>query len=89
MKRVILALVALVGIALVSCNSIDSKIGRLEKACKAGDLEKATKISADLEKQADKITDEQAIKIANAAMECSKSAMKNSAYDIEDEEDDD
>lgn len=78
MKKLILLLVTLIGILFLSCNSIDSQISRYEKACKAGDLEKASKIASNLEKKSDKITDEQAMRILNASMNCSESV--NDSY---------
>ena len=76
MKRMIILLAAFIGILFVSCNSsIDSLISKYEKACVAGDYTKAAKYAADLEKKGDKITDEQAMKIAEASMNCSKATM--------------
>lgn len=90
MKRMIILLTTFIGILFVSCNSsIDSLISKYEKACVAGDYTKAAKYAADLEKKGDKITDEQAMKIAEAALNCSKATIDkyedtyNSISDLE------
>ena len=56
---------------LFSCNySNEFRIKMFEKACQAGDLEKAEKIASDLDKRADKLTDEQIQRFLNASLNC-------------------
>lgn len=45
-------------------------IGKYSKACKAGDIEKAEKISKELDEKRDKMSDEQKEHLAEAKAEC-------------------
>jgi len=94
MKKIFLFAVTLIGILFLSCNSIDSQISQYEKACKAGNYEEAMKIATDLDKNKDKMTEEQAMKLLNAAESCAESALdlyseSFSSDDDEEDEDDD
>ena len=86
MKKVFLAIITIISVLLVSCNSIDSKINKLEKACKVGDQVKALKIASELEKQEDKLTEEQQIRILRAAELCAESASSQ-MKDIDESDD--
>jgi len=66
MKKVCLLMVTLLGILFVACNSIDSQISQYEKACEAGDYQKATKIAAEIAKHPDKMTLERTKRITDA-----------------------
>lgn len=68
MKKTFLFLLTLIGILLVSCNSIDSQISKYEKACEEGDYAKATKIAAEIGKHPKKLTPERTMRITNANM---------------------
>lgn len=73
MKKIFVLLVAATGMLFLSCNSIDSQIAKYEKACKAGDLTKATEIASELSKHTSDFTAEQSQRILAAAMECANS----------------
>ena len=73
MKTRFVIFVSLIGFLLFSCNSIDSQIRAYEKACNAGDYEKALKIAVKLSKQSDKITAEQSLRILAAGAKCADS----------------
>lgn len=76
----ILALVAVAAVAMMSCGSLDSKISDLDKACRAGDLTKAQKISAEIASkyEAKDFSQAQVEKMAAAEAECVKSQMGGS-----------
>lgn len=78
-----LALVGVVAMAMTSCNSIDSKLNRMEKACEAGNYVKAAKISSEIEKEydEDKLTDEQEDRYEEVSLKCSKKALKDNELD--------
>ncbi len=60
---------AMVMAFFVSCApSVDSLISDFEKACKAGDQEKAEKIIEKLSEKEDQLTDEQLERIEDASM---------------------
>lgn len=63
------------GLLFASCNSFDSDIKKLEKACKAGDLQKAEQLADEFDKKykEEDLTTEQKAKFIAAAMECEKS----------------
>lgn len=84
MKKIFyLALVGVVAMAMTSCNSIDSKLNRMEKACEAGNYVKAAKISSEIEKEYDeyKLTDEQEDRYEEVSLKCSKKALKDNELD--------
>lgn len=71
MKKILFVLAVASGMLLFSCNfSNEFRIKMFEKACQAGDLEKAEKIASDLEKHADKLTDEQIQRLITASLNC-------------------
>lgn len=60
---------AMVVAFFVSCApSVESLVSDFEKACKAGDMEKAEKIANKLEEKEDQLTDEQQERIEDASM---------------------
>lgn len=75
-----LVLMGVVAVAMTSCNSVDSKINRMEKACKAGNYVKAAKISREIEKEydEDKLTEDQEDRYEEVALKCSEKALEDS-----------
>lgn len=71
MKKVKLFISALVlGLALVSCSGIDSKLDAYEKACQEKDLVEMTKLAGELGEVLDEMTDEQAKRLESIVLEC-------------------
>ena len=69
MKYRFFSLVLLTLAFFVSCApSVDSLISDFEKACKAGDQEKAEKIIEKLSEKEDQLTDDQLERIEDASM---------------------
>ena len=82
MKNIrIFAMVAIAAVVLASCSSLDSKISKYEKACKAGDVQKAAEIAADIEKnyKPSDFTQEQTKKLLEAGIECAKNTSSAAA----------
>ncbi|MBO4644916.1 MAG: hypothetical protein J5642_00180 [Bacteroidales bacterium] len=81
----ILALIAVTAWAMTSCNSLDSKLNKMEKACEAGDFKKASKIANELDKEydgkEDKITVEQQEKALKVYTKCAEKALKENKMD--------
>ena len=88
MKRITLFVAALaMGLCLAACSSIDSKIADYEKACESGNLFKAASIAIDIEKQKDKLTEEQLARYmaASAAIGAkTEKAVENAAEKLGD-----
>lgn len=75
-----LVLMGVVVVAMTSCNSVDSKINRMEKACKAGNYAKAAKISSEIAKEYDddKLTEEQENRFEKVSLECGEKVLEDS-----------
>ena len=82
-----LALIGIVAMTMVSCNSLDSKLNKMEKACEAGNYAEAAKIYDELDKEysddskADKITVKQQERAAEIVLKCSQKALKDGKID--------
>ena len=85
MKKLVMLITVGFGLLFASCNSIDSYIRKIEKACKAGDLEKAEKLVDEFDKKykEEDLTPEQMDKAIAATMECYKSE-----FALDDDDDD-
>ena len=51
MKKLILIILVFIGLSCISCNSIDTQLGKYEQACEQGDYEKASAINIELGKE--------------------------------------
>ena len=69
MKKIITLLVVAICLVSCNCNSFESKMKKLDKACEAENLEKAEAIMASIDK--DQLTPEQAAVWTEAAMKVS------------------
>lgn len=61
-----------IGAVLVACNSTDSLINKFEKACKAGDVEKATELYEELNQKPEGLSADQQQKMAGIKMDWDK-----------------
>ena len=70
-KLSFIALAIVASLTFTSCgNSAESLVSQYEKACKAGNTEKAMKIAEKMEKlDDDELTEEQALRIYNASLQ--------------------
>lgn len=70
-KLSFIALAIVASLTFTSCgNSAESLVSQYEKACKAGNTEKAMKIAEKMEKlDEDELTEEQALRIYNASLQ--------------------
>lgn len=84
-KLTFLSLIAVGVLTLASCGSLDSKLSDYEKACHEGNVTKATIIANEIaEKYGDKMTEEQLLRMDNAAFECSKAAASSAGVEMPD-----
>ncbi len=72
-KLSFIALALVASLTFTSCgNSAESLVSQYEKACKAGNMEKAMKIAEKMEKlDDDELTEEQALRIYKASLQLS------------------
>ncbi len=90
MKKLSFVALALVAsLSFTSCNSPESLVKQYEKACKAGDAEKAEKVQEKMNKyDEDDFTAEQCGRIMQATLELSVSSFGDALQDAADEIDD-
>ncbi|MBO4557470.1 MAG: hypothetical protein J5693_02550 [Bacteroidales bacterium] len=81
MKKIIPLLIA--AICLVSCNSVDCKLKKLEKACDDKNIEKAEKICASID--ASTLTAEQAARLAESTVKLTALKAEKAVEDAAEE----
>lgn len=78
MKKTLFTIcIAIPAFVLASCNSIDSKLDALEKACESGDITAITKAAASLDQEDEsKLTEEQKVRLAEITVKCANKQVE-------------